>query len=227
MRSSRWRGVRRLSLSALALAVASAACLVIPAWAQPKRRGEVVRVERARAPARNPIRLCPTPTGDGQLGSCYGSPPQRGERALLFDYNDKFLGNLIVESAESSSKNRCHHDTIFDFSYHARLQGSGNQAVPFSVAVFGMELDTSKARLISNPPDAGQFKPREAKPWMGVDADGDGDAELVVTAYDCSAEAPPPPPSGSQTYETFCLDYWHDEGSRWKKSHRDIFFTCG
>lgn len=217
----------RVSLVALTGALAGAVVSALPVSAQPRRRGEVVRVERARAATHNPVRLCPTPTGDGQAGSCYGSPPRRGDRAFLFDYDERYLGALVVESAESSTKNRCHHDTIFDFSYRVQLQGSTNQNVPFAVAVFGLDLDPRRARLMTSPPDAPDFQPERAKPWMGLDADGDGHADLVVTAYDCSDEETPPTASGGQTYETYCLDYWDRDGARWKKTHRDKFYTCG
>lgn len=192
-----------------------------------RRKGQVVRVERARAAARDRIRLCPTPLGDRYEGSCYGSPPRPGERAHVFDYEENYLGVLVVESAASSTKNQCHHDTIFDFSYRIPGQARGGQAVPFGIAVFGMELDTRRARLETSPPDDPKFTPEKAKPWMGLDTDGNDEADLVVTAFDCSDIVAPPPPSAGQSYDTYCLDYWLKQDGRWSKIHRDTFHTCG
>lgn len=227
MESGCWRGAGRVSLLALGCALVGAALLIIPAWAQPRRKGKVVRVERSRTKDRNPVRICPTPTGAGQSGTCYGTPPQRGERAYLFDYDENYLGTLTVETAQAKSGNKCHQGTVFEFTHQVQLARAGQGAVPFAVAVFGMELDTQKARVITNPPDSSAFQPEKANPWMGVDFDGDGNSEMVVTAYDCSDEETPPAPSGGQSYESYCLDYWHRDGARWQKGHRDIFYTCG
>ena len=227
METGRWRGACRISFIAAACATTCAGALLLTASAQPRRRGEIVRVERSRTPSQNLIRLCPTPTGDGQLGTCYGTAPRRGEHALLFDYDENYLGSLVVESSESSGKNQCHHNTVFDYTFRATIQSATGQNVPFAVAVFGMKLNTQVARLITGPPDQSGFQPEKAKPWMGVDEDGDGIAEMVVTAYDCSDEETPPVAQGGQNYETYCLDYWQQEGANWRKLQRDIFYTCG
>ena len=196
-----------------------------PVWAKPVRKGKIVRIDRPRAARADDMRICPMPFADEQEGSCYGGSPRVGQKGHLFDYEENYLGTLKVLSVRQNARHNCHHGTTFDFKYELDLRAQSNNSLPFGIAVFGVQLEPNKARMISEPDKMPQLQPDQTKPWMGLDRDGDGDVDFVVSAFECT-DIEPPPASSGQALETYCLDYWLPRDGAWTSVRRDIFYTC-
>jgi hypothetical protein len=216
----------------IAAAVAAALVCLAPAPGTPapaKRPGKVVRVERPRLVSRAAVRICPVPFPDRSKGTCYGGAPEIGDSAALFDFEGNYQGELRVLSVEPSDTDSCQTGSIFDFTYELGTAAAPAppSRVPYALAVFGMQLDPAKARLVTSekarlpvPEGAGT-----AQPWMGLDQDGDDSVDMVVTAFECKDVAPPAG-TGSRRVEAFCLDYWLGKNGIFTRARRDLLYTC-
>lgn len=216
----------------IAAAVAATLICLAPAPGAPtpaKRPGKVVRVERPRLATRPAVRICPVPFPDRSKGTCYGGAPAIGDSAALFDFEGNYLGGLRVLSVEPSDTDSCQTGSIFDFTYDlgAAAAAALPSRIPYALAVFGMEIDPARSRLITAdrtklpvPEGAGK-----AQPWMGLDQDGDDSVDMVVTAFECK-DVTPPPGAGSKAAETYCLDYWQGKKGSFTQTRRDLLYTC-
>ena len=218
---------------------AGLAVLVVPSGAsdpdtqlraEPRRGGKVVRVERARVVRRAPVLFCPMPFTDKNRGVCYGRAPAVGDKALMFDYEQHYIGQLRVTSVGPSQNDPCDSGTAFDFTYELtdKVDAAFKRGMLFSIATFGLDLDSRRAQLITDNgqlPNPGQSS--RAQPWMGLDRDGDSIADVVVTAFECTDVAPAPPARVATGHkQTFCLDYWLSDLGKYQKLRRDYVYTC-
>lgn len=192
-----------------------------------KRAGKVVRVERPRVVQKTELRFCPMQLGDGKTGTCYGGAPAPGDHAMLFDFEQNFLGELVVQTIEPSQSDLCGTGSAMDFTYELMPAAAGSsKQIPFGVAIFGVDMEPHKAELVTEhdrlptPPGGSR-----AQPWMGLDSDGDGALELLVTAFECTDIAPPPSVAGKSS-EAFCLDYWLSSAQGFTQVRRDFIHTC-
>jgi hypothetical protein len=198
------------------------------AWGQPKRAGKVVRVERARARPAVGLRICPLPYSESSQGTCMGGEPRAGDTGALFDFEGDYLGKIRVTYVVSSQRDDlCAAESAFDFTYELVDMRKAAGAVTFAVAVFGVEVDPAKARLIT---DSGKLVAPDgnpaAQPWLGMDGDGDDSADIMVTAFECRSEAPLPPVAPGVSVDVLCLEYWRSGAGRWNKVRRDYLYSC-
>lgn len=187
-------------------------------------RGNVVRVARERQKATAKPRICNVPF-DGQ-GTCFGNAPAIGDRATLFDYESNYLGELRIVGVTPSQLDTCGSGSIHDFRYEV---GGGSRAapVPAALAVFGMELDAKRSRIITDMSKLPTLVDTlGAQPVLGIDRDGDGSMELILAVRDCRDVAPPPS-AGNASRRTFCIEYWMEgAGERFSRAHQEHFHAC-
>lgn len=229
-------GASRAPRWLLGLLIAGLLSDVLPAArslaaAEPRRPGKVVRVERPQLIKRSPIMICPMPYAEKQGGVCYGTAPAVGSSAVMFDFDQNYLGRFRVTSVTRGQTDTCGSGSAFDFSYEYihKVDGFDQRSVLFAIAAFGLEIDARKAKIIPDgthlPNPAGD---RRMQPWMGMDRDGDGMPDLVVTAFECTELAPPPPSGITGLHKlTYCLDYWlDDDRGGFRRLRRDHVYAC-
>lgn len=203
--------------------------LALPAEAAPHRAGRVVRVERPRLSAPDPVRLCTVANPGESRMTCYGkTPPEPGSRFALIDESG-LRGRVVVKESSRSSVDACQlgtaHDVVIESEEGAMPTAPGGASY-FIVAVRGVEI-ADRGRIVREltirPPSGRSTE----NVWTGLDRDGDNEVDLLGTAYDCSAEVPDlPAPRIGQKLDTVCIDYWSRDAAEWTQVGRDIFFNC-
>lgn len=200
--------------------------LALPAEAAPRRPGRVVRVERPRRAAPDPVHLCMV--GEGRM-TCYGKKaPAAGQRFAVIDESG-LRGRVVVKESTRSTVDACQlgtaHDVVIEGEEGA-LPGTPQSSSAYVVAVRGVEVG-EHGRLLRDVPLRAPSGRSTENVWTVIDRDGDGEADLLGTAYDCSSEMQDLPPArAGQKLDTVCIDYWSRDAAEWTQVGRDIFFNC-
>jgi hypothetical protein len=208
--------------------------LALPAEAAPHRAGRVVRVERPRRSAPDPVHLCMLANPSESRMTCYGkTPPEPGSRFALIDESG-MRARVVVKEATRSSFDACQLGTAHDVLIEAE-----EGAVPtdpsggsyYIVAVRGVEVSEGGRLLRDTDSRGARIRPPSGRStenvWTIIDRDGDSEPDMLGTAYDCSAEVPDlPAPRVGQKLDTVCIDYWSRDAAEWTQVGRDIFFNC-
>lgn len=188
----------------------------------------MVRVERPRAVAPDPVRLCPLINPDERRLVCYGGPaPELGTHFTLID-DQGVRGVATAERTEASSQDPCKlgsaHDVLVDYDEARGL--APRPGFSFTVALSGVALEDG-ARVVRDVQLRSPSGKDAQQVWMAVDRNGDGEPDVAVTAFECSDQVHdlPVAPSGQQVHP-YCLDYWVKEDVDWHRVNRDVFFTC-
>lgn len=203
--------------------------LAVPAAAAPRRAGRVVRVERPRLAAPDPVHLCMVANPAESRMTCYGkSPPEPGSRFALLDEGG-VRGRVIVREATRSSVDACQlgtaHDVVIE-TEDGTLTAGSSAASYYIVAVRGVEVG-ERGRLLRDLPVRAPSGRSTENVWTIIDRDGDGEADLLGTAFDCAAEVHDLPAARTgQRLDTVCIDYWSRDAAEWTQVGRDIFFNC-
>jgi hypothetical protein len=200
--------------------------LALPAEAAPRRSGRVVRVERPRLAAPEPVHLCMV--GEAKM-TCYGkTPPERGSRFTVIDESG-VRGRVVVRDSSRSTFDACQlgtaHDVVIEPEEGALPSGVQSSSY-YIVAVRGVEVGAHGRLLRDVPLRAPSGRPTE-NVWTVIDRDGDGEADLLGTAFDCASEVQDLPVArAGQKLDTVCIDYWSRDAAEWTQVGRDIFFNC-
>ena len=207
--------------------------LALPAEAAPHRSGRVVRVERPRRSAPDPVHLCMVANPGESRMTCYGkSPPEPGSRFALIDESG-LRARVVVKESSRSSFDACQLGTAHDVLIEAEEGAvpTAPSASYYIVAVRGVEVSEG-GRLLRDADRTGrQIRPPSGRSsenvWTIIDRDGDGEADMLGTAFDCSAELQDmPSPRVGQKLDTVCIDYWSRDAAEWTQVGRDVFFNC-
>jgi hypothetical protein len=201
--------------------------LAVPASAAPRRTGRVVRVERPRLSAPDPVHVCPVGNpAEGKM-ICYGqNPPEVGAKFTLID-DHGIRGQVVVREVARSTFDACQLGTAHDVTIEVD-EGSLQGTVAYNVvAVRGVEVEEGGRVLPPRLRDSPSGRPNEHV-WSTIDRDGDAEADMLGTAFDCEGEVPDPPPAppGRQKVAPVCIDYWTRDSAEWTRVGRDLFFNC-
>jgi hypothetical protein len=194
------------------------------------RRGRVVRVNRPRRLAPEPVRLCMVTPADAKAEAkmvCYGAtPPEPGSRfALIDDVGVRGVGT--VRDSTRSGYDACQlgsaHDVVLALD-EPPLPGSPSGM--YMVAVEGVAIEKG-SRILRDAQVRAPSRRDNDQVWTVIDRDGDGTADLLGTAYECSAEIRdlPAPPAGQRIWP-LCIDYWVRDAVDWARVGRDVFYQC-
>lgn len=203
--------------------------LALPAEAAPRRPGRVVRVERPRLAAPDPVHLCMVANPGESRMTCYGkAAPEPGSRFALIDESG-LRGRVVVKEATRSSVDACQLGTAHDVVIEAEdgaMPTAPSAASYYIVAVRGVQVN-ERGRLLRDLPLRPPSGRSTENVWTIIDRDGDGEADMLGTAFDCSSEvADLPAPRAGQRLDTVCIDYWSRDAADWTQVGRDIFFNC-
>jgi hypothetical protein len=200
------------------------------AIAKPTRTGKVVRVERPRTFERSVLRLCQMENQQIGMASCFGSVPDIGDEAAVYDPNG-FQGRVRVTEVKPQQGNMCGGTSGGDIMFEY-VEGTGAlDMTGGKLAVFGVDTE-SNARTA---PDAYNLKSPSGKygeqPFLALDRNGDAEYDVIATWYDCVQTAPPNPfisgttPPSSYSY-VYCIDHWTREDSSWERARQDFWYSC-
>ena len=203
--------------------------LAVPAAAAPRRAGQVVRVERPRLNAPDPVHLCIVANPGESRMTCYGkSPPAPGSRFALIDEGG-VRGRVVVRESARSSADVCQlgfaHDVVIEAEDGALASRAASSSY-YILAVRGVEVG-ERGRILRDLPLLPPSGRSNESVWTVVDRDGDGEADLLGTAFECSSELPDPPVARpGQRVDTMCIDYWSRDAADWTQVGRDILINC-
>ena len=203
--------------------------LAVPASAAPRRVGRVVRVERPRLAAPDPVHLCMVANPAESRMTCYGkNAPEPGSKFALLDEGG-VRGRVIVRESTRSTVDACQlgsaHDVVIE-SEDGTMPSASSAASYYIVAVRGVEIG-ERGRLLRDLPLRAPSGRSSENVWTIIDRDGDGEADLLGTAFNCAAEVPDLPVArAGQRLDTVCIDYWSRDPAEWTQVGRDIFFNC-
>ena len=219
---------RRGAWWAAAACAALAGAALAPAAAGPGgRHGRVVRIERPRLKAPDPVRFCIITNPGEQAMVCYGrGAPAAGARFSVLD-DGGLRGQVTTrEATRAEAYDGCQLGTAHQVSFDASGADLGTAPTFYQVAVQGVALERG-ARLLRDPQIRAPSGRSSEQVWAALDRDGDGMADLLGTAYDCTGEVRdlPRAPSG-QHVAPLCLDYWLRDQVDWTMVGRDVFLQC-
>lgn len=219
----------RLAAIILGTALVAAMAMSTGAIAKPTRKGKVVRVERPRTFEASVLRLCQMENQQIGMASCFGSVPEIGDEAAVYDPNG-FQGRVRVTEIKPQQGNLCGGtsggEVLFEY-----IEGTGQLDVTGGrLAVFGVSVEANgrtdaaayNIRTPSNRPNESVF--------LALDRNGDNDVDVLATWYDCVNTAPPNPfvtsaPTTSYNY-VYCIDHWTKNDSTWERARQDFWYSC-
>ena len=212
----------RAALLCLLLALAPA---VAPADAAPRRRpGKVVRIERPRRVAVDPVHLCQvTSTEEGRM-TCYGQEPAVGSTVRFLDETGVRGGGVVRAVGPSAVMDTCQTGTAHDVTVDLDGPSSGPRFSFF--ALQGVSL-AEGARIMLGVTIPALPRRDQERLWAAVDRDGDTAPDMAITASECASEVDVQAlsPDGRRV-TAYCLDYWMDDGHGYARAGRDIIYQC-
>jgi hypothetical protein len=211
------RGGTGLRLIAVAVALGASA------EAGPGRRGQVVRVERARKARMSSVHLCVLQPRYSYVICAGEKPPPIGERISLVSLTGFGAGPGVAAGGQVwvTSTGRFDEDRCGTGSMHAvYVRGDlspGNTS--FLIGFTGLDLPATSRAMFSDSVTLPDVDGVAYKAELGIDTDGNDGPELVIGRnHQC-------PPVGAAT-DAECYGYFRADGDAWKLVGQDAIYSC-
>ena len=196
------------------LVVGATALIGMRAFAGPRAKGKVVRVERSRGTAAIP-RVCDI-RGD-RSGTCLGSEPMVGEIVSVLDETGVLAEVRITEAtAFATGVGTC--TSLWNIKTDV-VRGDVSSIPLRTIGVVDPQIHPRRGRNLTRE----QFPPSPSgrpddQVVIAVDRDGDGAADILMTQTACD---------GAGASSGSCLDEYANMNGRMVRVHQTNFATCG
>lgn len=210
-----------------AAALVLVGAVAVPALARKdkRKRGRVVRVERASG-ARGTLRMCSSPQATAQTAgfnasaTCYGQPPRPGEIGTVVDYTG-VLGTVEIAKV-TEGFDSCQNVNYWSVEGTVR---SGNLAgVTWQAALLFDYEPAAAAKAIQNTVSVAVPSQRGETVMTAIDQDSDNTAELIITYYYCDLSANVAQQGGGS--QAYCMVYWQRDNARYNELRIDVVKSC-
>ncbi len=196
------------------LLAGATALIGMRAFAAPRAKGRVVRVERSRGTAAIP-RVCDIRAD--YSGTCIGTEPMVGEIVHVIDETGVLAEARITETTPfASGVGTC--TSLWNIKTHP-VRGDVSSVPLRTIGVVDPQIHPRRGRNLPRE----QFPPSPSgRPddivVMAVDRDGNGTADIVLAQTACD---------GASASAGSCIDEYANMNGRMVRVHQTNFASCG
>src|SRR5262249_3168066 len=185
--------------------------------ARGRKKGRVVRVERAHGGTSGFVRMCSNPTPQG-TANCFGRPPAVGEIGTVIDDSGV---RATIEIQKGDAQNRsCGNASSWNITT-TTVTGDTSQ-IGYQAQILLDDRRAAAAKLVTGgqlPPTA---RPGETL-MASFDEDGDADTDLMVSWYPCDQVGTA---QGYGQATAYCMVYYAKTGGTLDPLRVDIVKNC-